>query len=678
MNAFSLKILKLPSATKTQLQKLGLNTMYDLLLHLPLRYENETRLSPIKKAPLGEEVLIQGVLINKKIVNDYRKKQLLLEIVDQEGSPLILHFFHFYPNQARSYQEGQKVRVFGKLTYGPQHQLQMIHPRVYTRFPTELSPFLTPIYPSVKGLSQSTLQALIKKAFQIVDLHELLPKRFLDQQRLPDFKNTLYAIHFAKKNPLDPTCPALRRLKLDELLAQQLSLRLLKKKRQVHQDAAIAFTGALAEKLRGSLPYPLTAAQERVLSELNADLAAPAPMHRLLQGDVGAGKTIVSALLALNVLENSGQVALLAPTELLAEQHYEQFKNWLDPLGIHSILLTGQQKKKEKESLKNEIATGKAMIAIGTHALLQKDVQFQALKLIIIDEQHRFGVKQRLALKEKGSTVNQLMMSATPIPRTLAMTYFADVELSRLDELPPNRTPVKTILANEGRREEVENFMEHKLLQGTQAYWVCPLIEESEALELQTALDTYAHLKDRFPKLHIGLVHGKLKAQEKKKVMDAFVRGDIQLLVATTVIEVGIHVANASLMIIEHAERMGLFQLHQLRGRVGRGEHMDSACVLLYGKNLSREAKERLKSIYSTQDGFKLAEIDLTMRGPGEFLGAKQSGVPLPRFANLEEDGDLLNLARDLSEDLLHHYPKEISEQHLERWLPNKEAYLGV
>ena len=489
MNAFSLKILKLPSATKTQLQKLGLNTMYDLLLHLPLRYENETRLSPIKKAPLGEEVLIQGVLINKKIVNDYRKKQLLLEIVDQEGSPLILHFFHFYPNQARSYQEGQKVRVFGKLTYGPQHQLQMIHPRVYTRFPTELSPFLTPIYPSVKGLSQSTLQALIKKAFQIVDLHELLPKRFLDQQRLPDFKNTLYAIHFAKKNPLDPTCPALRRLKLDELLAQQLSLRLLKKKRQVHQDAAIAFTGALAEKLRGSLPYPLTAAQERVLSELNADLAAPTPMHRLLQGDVGAGKTIVSALLALNVLENSGQVALLAPTELLAEQHYEQFKNWLDPLGIHSILLTGQQKKKEKESLKNEIATGKAMIAIGTHALLQKDVQFQALKLIIIDEQHRFGVKQRLALKEKGSTVNQLMMSATPIPRTLAMTYFADVELSRLDELPPNRTPVKTILANEGRREEVENFMEHKLLQGTQAYWVCPLIEESEALELQTALD---------------------------------------------------------------------------------------------------------------------------------------------------------------------------------------------
>lgn len=678
MNAFSLKILKLPSATKTQLQKLGLNTMYDLLLHLPLRYENETRLSPIKKAPLGEEVLIQGVLINKKIVNDYRKKQLLLEIVDQEGSPLILHFFHFYPNQARSYQEGQKVRVFGKLTYGPQHQLQMIHPRVYTRFPTELSPFLTPIYPSVKGLSQSTLQALIKKAFQIVDLHELLPKRFLDQQRLPDFKNTLYAIHFAKKNPLDPTCPALRRLKLDELLAQQLSLRLLKKKRQAHQDAAIAFTGALAEKLRGSLPYPLTAAQERVLSELNADLAAPTPMHRLLQGDVGAGKTIVSALLALNVLENSGQVALLAPTELLAEQHYEQFKNWLDPLGIHSILLTGQQKKKEKESLKNEIATGKAMIAIGTHALLQKDVQFQALKLIIIDEQHRFGVKQRLALKEKGSTVNQLMMSATPIPRTLAMTYFADVELSRLDELPPNRTPVKTILANEGRREEVENFMEHKLLQGTQAYWVCPLIEESEALELQTALDTYAHLKDRFPKLHIGLVHGKLKAQEKKKVMDAFVRGDIQLLVATTVIEVGIHVANASLMIIEHAERMGLFQLHQLRGRVGRGEHMDSACVLLYGKNLSREAKERLKSIYSTQDGFKLAEIDLTMRGPGEFLGAKQSGVPLPRFANLEEDGDLLNLARDLSEDLLHHYPKEISEQHLERWLPNKEAYLGV
>ena len=678
MNAFSLKILKLPSATKTQLQKLGLNTMYDLLLHLPLRYENETRLSPIKKAPLGEEVLIQGVLINKKIVNDYRKKQLLLEIVDQEGSPLILHFFHFYPNQARSYQEGQKVRVFGKLTYGPQHQLQMIHPRVYTRFPTELSPFLTPIYPSVKGLSQSTLQALIKKEFQIVDLHELLPKRFLDQQRLPDFKNTLYAIHFAKKNPLDPTCPALRRLKLDELLAQQLSLRLLKKKRQVHQDAAIAFTGALAKKLRGSLPYPLTAAQERVLSELNADLAAPTPMHRLLQGDVGAGKTIVSALLALNVLENSGQVALLAPTELLAEQHYEQFKNWLDPLGIHSILLTGQQKKKEKESLKNEIATGKAMIAIGTHALLQKDVQFQALKLIIIDEQHRFGVKQRLALKEKGSTVNQLMMSATPIPRTLAMTYFADVELSRLDELPPNRTPVKTILANEGRREEVENFMEHKLLQGTQAYWVCPLIEESEALELQTALDTYAHLKDRFPKLHIGLVHGKLKAQEKKKVMDAFVRGDIQLLVATTVIEVGIHVANASLMIIEHAERMGLFQLHQLRGRVGRGEHMDSACVLLYGKNLSREAKERLKSIYSTQDGFKLAEIDLTMRGPGEFLGAKQSGVPLPRFANLEEDGDLLNLARDLSEDLLHHYPKEISEQHLERWLPNKEAYLGV
>ena len=461
-------------------------------------------------------------------------------------------------------------------------------------------------------------------------------------------------------------------------MTQQLSLRLLKKKRQAHQGAAITFTGTLAEKLRRNLPYHLTAAQERVLSELNTDLAAPIPMHRLLQGDVGAGKTIVAALLALNVLESSGQVAFLAPTELLAEQHYEQFKNWLDPLGIHSVLLTGQQTKKEKELLKNEIAIGKAMIAIGTHALLQKDVQFQALKLIIVDEQHRFGVKQRLALKEKGSTVNQLMMSATPIPRTLAMTYFADVELSRLDELPPNRTPVKTILANEGRRKEVENFVEHKLSQGTQAYWVCPLIEESEALELQTALDTHTHLQERYPKLRVGLVHGKLKAQEKKKVMDAFVRGNIQLLVATTVIEVGIHVPNASVMIIEHAERMGLFQLHQLRGRVGRGEHMTSECVLLYGKNLNNEAKERLKSIYSTQDGFKLAEIDLKMRGPGEFLGAKQSGVPVPRFANLEEDSDLLQLARNLSEDLLHNYPKKISEQQLERWLPNKEVYLGV
>ncbi|MBY0266668.1 MAG: ATP-dependent DNA helicase RecG, partial [Burkholderiales bacterium] len=482
------------------------------------------------------------------------------------------------------------------------------------------------------------------------------------------------------------THPAWRRMKFDELLAQQLSMRVHYQRRRAAAAPVLKVKGQLVKALLKMLPFQLTAAQNRVLAQVRDDLGQSHPMQRLLQGDVGSGKTVVAALAALQCVENGYQAAVMAPTEILAEQHYRKFSEWLEPLGVKVAWLSGSLKKSDKKQWLAEIAAGEAAIAVGTHALFEDEVVFNKLGLAIIDEQHRFGVHQRLALRLKGSTSNksggndrqphQLMMSATPIPRTLAMSYYADLDVSVIDELPPGRTPVTTKLVSEERRDEVIQRVRDACIAGRQAYWVCPLIEESEKLQLQTALDTHALLQQTFPELRVGLVHGRMKGAEKQEVMAAFKAGTVQLLVATTVIEVGVDVPNASLMVIEHAERMGLSQLHQLRGRVGRGA-TESTCVLLYQTPLSPMAKERLKVIYEHTDGFEIARQDLNLRGPGELLGARQSGVPMLRFADLARDLDLLDAAREAAEQLLREQP-EAAKAHLARWLGGRNEYLKV
>jgi len=478
------------------------------------------------------------------------------------------------------------------------------------------------------------------------------------------------------------TDPAWRRIKFDELLAQQLSMRLHYERRNRIRAHPLLQHSQLSKALLAALPFKLTRAQSRVLEQISADLTRPHPMQRLLQGDVGSGKTIVAALAALQAIESGYQTAVMAPTEILAEQHYRKFSAWLRPLDIDVAWLSGSLKKKEREKALASIESDKPGIAIGTHALFQEEVTFRKLGLAIVDEQHRFGVHQRLALRMKGSRGNrevqphQLMMSATPIPRTLAMSYYADLDVSVIDELPPGRTPVLTKLVSDSRRDEVIQRVRDACLAGSQAYWVCPLIEESEALQLQTALDTYQTLATTFPELRIGLVHGRLPAQEKAQVMALFQANQIQLLVSTTVIEVGVDVPNASLMVIEHAERMGLSQLHQLRGRVGRGAQ-SSACILLYQSPLSDNARERLRIIYENSDGFEIARHDLRLRGPGEILGSRQSGVPMLRFADLEKDLDLLDAARNLAAEMLRNHPAA-AERHLQRWLGDRQELLKV
>ena len=453
-------------------------------------------------------------------------------------------------------------------------------------------------------------------------------------------------------------------------------MQLARQKRIAGHAPLMIGTGLQSDNLLHALPFALTAAQQRVLAEIRTDMRQGYPMHRLLQGDVGSGKTIVAALTALTAIEAGFQVAVMAPTEILAEQHYIKFQQWLEPMGLSVAWLSGSLRKKAKDSAKAALASGETLIAVGTHALFQDDVAFQNLGLVIVDEQHRFGVAQRLALKNKGQDVHQLMMSATPIPRTLAMSFFADLDVSVIDELPPNRTPIKTRLVNSLRRTQVESFVLSTCQKGQQAYWVCPLIEESETLQLQTAVDTQLELQQALPDLSIGLVHGRMKSADKAAVMAEFSAGRIDVLVATTVIEVGVDVPNASLMVIEHAERMGLAQLHQLRGRVGRGAAA-SACVLIFSEPLSELSKARLKVIYEHTDGFEIARQDLNIRGPGEFLGARQSGVPMLRFANLEEDLPLLEAARDVAPRLIKER-MDIVNIHLQRWLASRESYLGV
>ena len=557
----------------------------------------------------------------------------------------------------------------------------MIHPKIRAADNHALSETLTPIYPTVSGLTQPMLRKIVHTALNKANLDDTLPKSLLQQLHLPGFADSVRLLHdptpeYSTQQLHDGKLPAWQRLKFDELLAQQLSMKLAYAQRCNGKAPILKGDGAWRARLLAALPFTLTAAQQKVLAEIEHDMLQSYPMHRLLQGDVGSGKTIVSALTALNAIEAGAQVAVMAPTEILAEQHLQKFSQWLAPMGIEVAWIAGSTRKKAKDAAKAGLADGSIRIAVGTHALFQDDVVFDNLGLVIVDEQHRFGVGQRLALKNKGAEVHQLMMSATPIPRTLAMSFFADLDVSVIDELPPNRTPIKTKLINSGRRDDIEAFVRHTVQKGQQVYWVCPLIEESETLQLQTAVDTHIELQAAFPEYSVGLVHGRLKAADKAAEMQKFIRNEHQVLVATTVIEVGVDVPNASLMVIEHAERMGLAQLHQLRGRVGRGQAA-SVCVLMFTEPLSELAKARLKVIYEHTDGFEIARQDLNIRGPGEFLGAKQSGVPMLRFANLEEDVGLLEQARDVAQVLIAN-KSEVVERHLQRWLASREAYLGV
>jgi ATP-dependent DNA helicase RecG len=675
----------LSESVLTKLAKLGIHSKFDLVLHLPLRYDDETRLQSLGAAGPGEPVLVEGKVIECAI--HYRpRRQLVCHIGDGSGV-LSLRFFNFYQSQQKQLAEGVRVRAFGEIRHGFLGP-EMIHPRY--RVVTDGAPVsqaLTPVYPTTAGLTQDALRRLITRALADCDLSDTLPHAMLEDLRLPTFGESVALLH--NPPPEIPRAalherrhPAWRRVKFDELLAQQLSMRQNYRRRKAAGAPALRPRGQAARALTGMLPFELTRAQHKALADIRADLARPYPMQRLLQGDVGSGKTVVAALAALQCVENGHQVALMAPTEILAEQHYAQFARWLAPLGIPLAWLSGGVKKNEKKQILEKISRGEAMVAVGTHALFEEEVRFKNLGLAIIDEQQRFGVHQRLALRMKGARPNrntqphQLMMSATPIPRTLAMSYYADLDVSVIDEMPPGRSPVATKLVSEARRDEVIQRIRDACMAGSQAYWVCPLIEESEQLQLKTALETYASLAATFPELKLGIVHGRLKPADKARVMSEFKDGMIQLLVATTVIEVGVDVPNATLMVIEHAERMGLAQLHQLRGRVGRGAET-SACILLYQNPLTPTARERLKIIFENRDGFEIARHDLRLRGPGEFLGARQSGVPMLRFADLETDLDLLDAARAQAEILLREEP-DAARAHLARWLGARHEYLKV
>jgi ATP-dependent DNA helicase RecG len=668
-----------------RLAKLGIARKFDLVLHLPLRYDDETQLCPLRDALPGRELLVQGTVTDCDI--KYRPKRQLVCRISDDGGELTLRFLNFYGSQVKTLAPGNIVRVFGNVRLG-HFGAEMVHPRYrVVAADAPVAQALTPIYPTTAGLGQDALRRLIARALADEPLAETLPEPLRTALGLPAFADAVRLLHnpppdIAQAALQGRVHPAWRRMKFDELLAQQLSMRVHYQRRRAAGAPSLPVRGRLVNALLQRLPFQLTRAQNAVLAQIREDLAQRHPMQRLLQGDVGSGKTVVAALAALQCIENGYQAAVMAPTEILAEQHYRKFAEWLTPLDVTVAWVAGGVKKIDKQQHLTNIARGDAQIAVGTHALFEEEVTFKNLGLAIIDEQHRFGVHQRLALRMKGSRSgkgaqpHQLMMSATPIPRTLAMSYYADLDVSVIDELPPGRTPVVTKLVSEERRAEVIQRVRDACIAGRQAYWVCPLIEESETLQLQTALDTYAHVQQTFPELRVGLVHGRLKSADKQQVMAAFQRGEVQLLVATTVIEVGVDVANASLMVIEHAERMGLSQLHQLRGRVGRGA-AESACILLYQNPLTPTARERLKIIYENTDGFEIARHDLQLRGPGELLGARQSGVPMLRFADLAVDLDLLDAARDAAELLLREHP-DAAKAHLARWLGGRNEYLKV
>ena len=669
----------LGKSTREKITKLGIHRDLDLVLHLPLRYLDETHIYPIAHAPYGQLAQVEGVVAHAE-VRFRPRRQLVCRVEDASGE-MFVRLLHFYPSQQKILSEGARVRLLGELRagfLGP----EMVHPQI--RVVSEGVPLkenLTPVYPTTAGLGQQPLRKLIGRALGVCDLQDTLPPAVLQEYQLAAFAESVKYLH---EPPPDAPLAELesrahwawQRLIFDELLAQQLSMRRHYARRRSLSAPALAPKKTLTKALIAALPFALTGAQRRAFDEISRDLSARHPMQRLLQGDVGSGKTIVAALACAQAIENKFQAAVMAPTEILAEQHYRKLHEWLSPLGIQVAWIAASVPKRAREEMLAQVASGSAQLAVGTHALFQDQVSFARLGLAVVDEQHRFGVEQRLALHNKGVNPHQLMMSATPIPRTLSMSYYADLDVSVIDELPPGRTPIVTKLVEDTRRDEVIERVREACRTGRQAYWVCPLIEESEKLQLQTALDTYERLSANFPDLKVGLVHGRLKAKEKTEAMAAFKAGKIQLLVATTVIEVGVDVPNASLMVIEHAERMGLAQLHQLRGRVGRGA-AKSACILLYAPPLSDMAKARLKIIYEQSDGFEIARQDLTLRGPGEFLGARQSGVPMLKIADIERDHLMLTQARTTAEMLLH-TDLPAAERHLARWLARAEQFLKV
>ncbi|WP_458762111.1 ATP-dependent DNA helicase RecG [Cupriavidus basilensis] len=690
-----------PSSAMARLHKLGLKRDVDLVLHLPMRYEDETTLLPIAdaigRAGMGLTVQVEGVVTSNE-VSLRPRRQMVVKIADDTGE-LTLRFINFYGSQTQLMAEGACLRVRGELR-GGFFGAEMVHPTVRAVTPGEALPErLTPVYPSTAGIPQSYLRKAIGGALSRTPLPETLPAPVLQgplaQLKLQALPECLRLLHTPPQDVdehalIERSHPAWQRIKLDELLAQQLSL---KRSQAARRDKSAPpmprRAGGLLTAFLAALPFKLTGAQQRVVEEIAKDMGAPHPMHRLLQGDVGSGKTIVAALAACQAIDAGYQAALMAPTEILAEQHYRKLSAWLEPLGVPVVWLAGSLKTRAKREAAAKVESGEAKLAIGTHALIQDSVKFARLGLSVVDEQHRFGVAQRLALRGKAdpdaaaqgkagkaaeTVPHQLMMSATPIPRTLAMTYYADLDVSVIDELPPGRTPVVTRLVNDARRDEVIERVHHAAADGRQVYWVCPLIEESEALQLQTAVETYETLVAALPELKVGLVHGRLPPAEKAAVMEDFTANRLQVLVATTVIEVGVDVPNASLMVIEHAERFGLAQLHQLRGRVGRGS-AESVCLLLYQAPLSPTGRERLATMRETTDGFEIARRDLQIRGPGEFLGARQSGEAMLRFADLNTDAWLVDYAQEAAELMLARFPEAV-EAHLLRWLGGREHYL--
>jgi ATP-dependent DNA helicase RecG len=681
------------------MQRLGLVRPIDLALHLPLRYEDETSITPIAGLRPADKAQVEGLVVESRVEGRGRR-QFVARLADGSGGELLLRFLNFYPSHLKTLAAGVRLRVRGEVRGGFLGR-EMVHPAFKVVDEGDpLAASLTPVYPTSAQLPQPYLRKAIASALQRAPLDEVLPPSVVPPG-LPTLRSALQTLHHPPPGSAlaaleDGTHPAALRLKFEELLAQQLSQLAARAERAHLRGPAIlpldSGTGGLHERLLGVLPFALTHAQRRVTEEIVRDLAGPRPMHRLLQGDVGAGKTVVAALAAATAIDAGWQCALMAPTEILAEQHFAKLVQWLEPLGVEVAWLSGSRKGRTRARTLERIAAGTARLVVGTHAVIQDDVHFARLGLAVVDEQHRFGVQQRLALRRKLALAelepHLLMMTATPIPRTLAMTYFADLDVSTIDELPPGRTPVHTRVFADNRRDEVTARIEDEIAQGRQAYWVCPLIEESADAEgaaaeregrsapltLQNVTDTHARLAEALPGRDVGLLHGRMKSADKAAVMARFKAGGIPLLVATTVIEVGVDVPNASLMVIEHAERFGLAQLHQLRGRVGRGS-VASVCVLLYAPPLSHSAKERLRALMETTDGFEIARRDLQIRGPGEFMGARQSGDRLLRFADLEEDAPLLAHVRTTAPRLLAETPAAAAA-HVERWLGGRLEWM--
>lgn len=675
--------------TAQRLEKLGIHSVQDILFHLPMRYQDRTRLTSIADLRHGDQAVVEGEVSDMEV--RFGRRRSLLVSLEDDSATLVLRFFHFSETQKKALKTGTRIRCFGEVRQGPMC-MEMVHPEyqpIHEQQDFGMEESLTPVYPTTEGIHQMAWRKLTDQALDILKrsswgMSDLIPTEILDHLGLPGLSEAIQVLH---RPPPDTSLtmlaegdhPARKRLVFEELLTHQIGLRFSRERRRQHAAPKISNDSTLSKKLEASLPFQLTLAQQRVIGEIHQDLSQDHPMMRLVQGDVGSGKTLVAAAAALDVIESGFQVALMAPTELLAEQHYQNFRDWLAPLDISCTWLTAKLKGKKRQQVLEALESGSLSLIIGTHALFQSDVIFQSLGLVIVDEQHRFGVHQRMALRDKGATdrlPHQLIMTATPIPRTLAMSAYADLDLSVIDELPPGRTPVTTVVLPDSRRDDVMQRVRLACLKGSQAYWVCTLIDESEALQAQAAEDTQKLLQESLPDVRIALVHGRLNATDKMHIMASFKNGDIDLLVATTVVEVGVDVPNAGLMIIENPERLGLAQLHQLRGRVGRGKR-ESHCVLMYHPPLSPNAHQRLAVMRKTTDGFEIARKDLEIRGPGEVLGTRQTGEMQFRIADLMRDEELLPDVQHCAILMLKKYPDN-ARGLMRRWIGDNERYMDA